>query len=423
MQIYSHFRMKNYLTKYHILVLVGGIIMKKTLFILFAVFLLSMFAVNAQINNSMNLTGEYTQNKYFLAEEIVSTGTFSNDFMAAGSTLSLDAGLIGEDANLLGQEVTIKNVIGGDLRVIASDLLIEADIFGDLVFVANTATIKSSSSVGGNTYLAVNTMDFSGTYEKDVQIVSSWTFFNATVKGNLNLSSDFVEFREGTLILGDVTLTDNLEIDESLVKGKITYVPKEDLTFLSFFSFGDIVLSAIALIVLGIVSLLIAKKYIRGTLVSAVHRPFISVIFGILGLILIPLIAGLLAITLVGFPLFILLLLAYFGLLIVCFAATAIYFGNIISRLLSVEMHKFAELVVGAVVMILLPFVPFIGGLLVFIAFLITFGAMLRNIFVRDVEPKKPKKKKQKTKRVSKKTAKKSKKKNTPKQDRRIELD
>jgi hypothetical protein len=146
------------------------------------------------------------------------------------------------------------------------------------------------------------------------------------------------------------------------------------------FVVGQVLAKYLVYFALGLLALALFPRRVDAVSASFVAHPWKSVFTGLLGLVVLPLLALLLVATIIGIP-----LVAVLGLLVIAagvlgFTALAYYIG----RALPFQLRRgtsVLQLAIGTAIVVLVTAIPFLGGMAWVAAALLTFGAVLRSRF------------------------------------------
>jgi hypothetical protein len=278
-----------------------------------------------------------------------------DDVIATGGMIAVDAPV----GSLIaaGGQVTVNAPVKGDVIAAGGQITINSDVGGKVVAAGGTITVNGK--VGTNAVLTGGTIALgsSSSVGRDALVSGGSVTAAGTVAGKLSVRANTFEDRgsEGTL---------EVELREPSPLGGI---------FLSVFS----ILFTIGLLVLGLILIRMAPGPYRAVEAEISRSPVVrgALGFGILiaGFILLIL----LAITLVGLPLAILLgLLMLAGILLsTLFVSSAL--GRWIAGLLKRPVSDYLTFIIGFVVLNLLYRIPVAGTILLAIAVCLGFGALL----------------------------------------------
>ncbi|MEA2022933.1 MAG: polymer-forming cytoskeletal protein [Actinomycetota bacterium] len=234
---------------------------------------------------------------------VITTGDLSISGIVTGNVLALTSGAVRLEQG---------GVIEGSLRTATPQVQVDGEIGGDL-FVTGIATgIGSSGVVGRDVIMFGGTLTIDGTVGRDVR----GRLFNASVSGTVGRDIDLAVQRlvvdDGASVSGDVLYrsTNDAVISDGTVSGQIVQLPAQ-----SNFIFGVIltlanIIGFLAFIVSGIFLLWLFRATGAAAVEAVEKHPVKTGLVGLGSLIGAPLLVLLLAITLVGLPLAMLLMIA-----------------------------------------------------------------------------------------------------------------
>lgn len=283
-------------------------------------------------------------------------GEVTDDLMAAGGTMSID-GEVRDNAMIAGGMIDFseRGKIGRDLLIGGGMINLAGDINRNVTFGAGKITVLGK--IGG---------DLSGEADDKVAIEST-----AEIDGNVNYNAPSeAEIKEGAEIIGEKEWS---KIEEKIAEGK------------SFFSKVIAkIYGGLALLMVAIVAMLLFPNKSKEVVNNLNEKPAKSILYGLILTVITPILIVILAITILGIPLAIILGLVY-GVLIY---SSKIYAGLWVgSRLLGyVSSNKkdnnlVWSVVLGIVVLWALFLIPFLGGLIKVVATLFGLGAIMICIF------------------------------------------
>lgn len=279
--------------------------------------------------------GTVTGNVNGLAGDIVisETGTVQGDVSVAAGSLQI-AGTVGGSvsAGTGNVVVTPTGTVGGDFSVGAGNVVIDGSIGGDATVGGDTITLGESASIAGG-------LRYDGTLRGDTSVVQ-----------------------------GPVTLDTNL--------GGGFNADRWTTGVLRFPGWADTVYGFVANLVLGAVLLLLFPNFSRRVADRVASTPARSGALGFVGLIGVPIVLVMIAITIIGIPLAILGLFAYLFSLWVGVVYGEFAVGHWLMARSSEDVNRWYALVLGLALFAVLGFIPFIGGLFTFFALIVGLGAL-----------------------------------------------
>ncbi|MCF7866440.1 hypothetical protein K9L67_01410 [Candidatus Woesearchaeota archaeon] len=387
--------------------------MKKFIFILMLVLLSVSVAATSPSNFVLGdlvvVNQTKLDNMYYLSNSVSLLSDVKGDVYAVSSYFNSES-VVDEDLSVLSGDADIYGVVGGDARIMSGDLFLGGFVFGDLVAFVSKYDSSKETHIGDNSYLNSDYVILKGKYDGDVYIKANVVYVDALVSGDLFVDSSRLDVANSSLLLGDVELTDNLDLNESLVEGGVSYVARKDwgenYKGISF-SVGDWLLALATIFITGLAFLLIGRDYSMRVDVTLSRRPFYSFMLGLGTLILMPLVAIVLLMTVVGSILGFIVLALYVAMLLLSASIGAWYMGNLFLSMFNMAAYKYLKLGVGCVLFMFILLIPILGPLVVVVTSIIGLGAFFRNFYGRD-KPKPKRRKNNASKKVVSKNSKKS---------------
>lgn len=295
----------------------------------------------------------------------------------------------------IGENIVINDGEEGDLVVAGRDILIDRNSSKSVIMVGETIKIKSQSK---KIYLVGKCVTIDGMVEENLNIIAKNLYLNAPVDGNIRMVVKNAVISEGAIISGDIEVDGYLLISRgAVVKGDIYYRDKlplvegrvmgglvkkteknytyeRNFTFLPFKLF-----SVFYLFILTYIIFKLKKELGKERLDRYLKNKSLILFKGFAGLVLTPVTIILLFITILGFPVGILLFLFY---MILLFLATPI--ANLILATKYFKKINFFKLLLSSLVLISLISLPFIGWLIRLFLILLGLGSLIDK-FKREV--------------------------------------
>ena len=233
-------------------------------------------------------------------------------------------------------------IVPGDVVVVDGDIVIRGTVRGDVIAGAGDVTIRGG--VGGDV------VTFGG---------------RARLGRRARVSGDVMYFDKKPVVLRGAR-----------VKGE---TKKVDGAEIGGFAVGAIVVWAaftVSLLLLGLLLVLLAPRAADAIARTAKNRWAVAIGVGFLAVILLPLLAGLLAISVFGTPLGIILLLLLIPLFAIAYVSSAFAIGRLI-----IKGARIIALIVGLLILSLLTLVPFLGALVGLLAVIFGLGLLFTSLF------------------------------------------
>lgn len=364
------------------------------LFVVVLLLLLTPKIAFASEQNEFLATGKVIDSDYIRAAQTIQiNGDIHGDAFFAGGVVTVN-GKIDGDLFVVGGKVIVNGTVGNSVRIVGGDVTINGPVGRNALLVCGNCSISKEASVFGSLLVAGGNLEVNTpTIGRGFRFFGSRLYLNSIVNNEAYVVAD-KEFILGpqASISGDLKYTGSRSVIKesgATVGGTIAYQKSTvNEQYPKFFGAGTIlnsfekirpvtdfagfVISAvIGFILLG----LFAKGFEKG--ISAIeNQPYASLGWGVIAILLVPLVAILFALTIVGIPLSILLLIVGYVVFLAAKYLMAFFIGR---RIL---MSKFGErrgwaLVLGLFLFYLLGFIPVLGNLIKLLLTLFGLGAII----------------------------------------------
>ena len=306
--------------------------------------------------------------------EITIRGQITKDILAAGGDILVDA-TVGEDVRVAGGDIVVRGTIGGDVLAAGGDVRLARDLTIAGRLDAAAGNLDIDADVAGDARVAGGRVNLGGSFGGDVDATGE----TIRVLGGAHIAGDFVyrslneaEIDPNARIDGDVTFIRSDATDEFL-GGAFAGVGAGSLLFL------------IGLIVLGGVVILWFPGAVRDVTRDMRARPGRALAVGAAVFIGTPLLAILLAISFIGFPVTIFLVGLFLAGLFAAYLAVALTLGQLILRRFRGEdsvgfWGRVGALALGILILAVAGFIPILGPIVTIVALMLGFGAMTLQV-------------------------------------------
>lgn len=371
--------------------------MKKTflavLFLAFFIFHFSIFnsvrAAGVVLSKDQTIDSDYI--KY--GDTVVLEGRVNGDAFLAGGLVTIN-GTVDGDLFVLGGKVTINGQVINNLRVLGGDVAVNGLVNRNVLVLGGNINISPAATIGGSLLSAGGNLDLSaGKIGRGFRFFGNRLYLNSAINHEAFVVADR-EFILGprASISGNLKYTGNREAvlePGATVAGNIAYEPTvRDEAYPRFFA-ARTVFSAyqrvkpltdlagfLAMALVGYVFLGLFPKIFERVAARLEKRPAAALGWGIVTALMIPVLAGLLAITIIGLP--VSLLLVFFG--AVLWLAAQYLMAFFVGR--RIMLTKFGErrgwaLVLGLFLLYLLNLIPLVGPLVKLVFILLALGALI----------------------------------------------
>jgi hypothetical protein len=258
---------------------------------------------------------------------------------AANASAAGDSADDGDRIVLVGSVLVDRDETASDIVVLDGDVIVRGKVTGDVVVVDGDITIRGT--------VAGDVVAFSGL---------------ATLGRRGRVAGD--------LVYGDDT---PVRAPGSDVGGEVKKIDFSDASIVGAIALW--VAFTVSLFLLGLILLLLAPKAGDAIARTAKAKALIAALVGVVAFFLIPAIAILACVTVIGLPLGVVLLLLVVPLYAISYCAAALVLGRLI-----LKKARIAAFVVGLVILQLVTLIPIVGGIVGFLATAFGLGVVLLTL-------------------------------------------
>lgn len=366
-----------------------------------AVSLLMAFGVQAAEfvipgSQDPNLTisaNEQHKNLYLAGGNVTVNGSTLGDLMVAGAVVSI-VGDVEQDLTTVGGSLSLSGKIGDDARVGGGNVTINSPIGGDLVLGGGNVALTQKASVGGDLIAGAGNLILDAPVKGQVKVAGGNITINSRIEGDVNVVVGGKNAREGRLvfgpnaeILGMVRYKGPAEpiIQPGAKVGNIEYTPYTGRSVIKTgwraLATAGFLIKLVAWMIAGLMLIRFKRLWLKNIAEGVRSRPWESFGWGLVGLLLLPILALLLFLSVVGYYLAFLLGLWYVLMMVFVNLAAAIVTGDLIMKYLAKHnegLFNWQTVILGVVVFSLLKFIPVLGWIVMVVIYLLTFGSALK---------------------------------------------
>jgi cytoskeletal protein CcmA (bactofilin family) len=326
----------------------------------------------------VEISGTVNGDVYVFGGQILVDGTVNGDLLVAGGRVSL-SGAVAQDVRVVGGQVSVSGSIGRNVTAFGGNLEMtrSAAVKGSLV--AAGGSIHLAAPLGGSAKIAAGSLIVSNKVggNIDAAVGTLRITSNAEVAGNVSyLSRNEASIGEGAKIGGKLARTAPPQLPRPSPE-KVVALYAAGSLFVRLVSF-------VSTLVLGLLSIRFLPRYHLSSVALLRERPWASLAIGFIAAVVIPVVCGLLFVSVLGIPIGLIvgasyLILLYWGRI---FAIS--WLGEAILRLFRAGPGSTWAFVIGLIVYYLLTLIPVVGWLIVWLAVLFGLGAELmvrKNIY------------------------------------------
>ncbi len=339
-----------------------------------------------------SINRDITGDLFIAAERVEIENSVSQSIHAAAGEVRIMS-TVGNDVLVAGGTVEVHGTIQGDLIVFGGIVVVgnDAVVLGDVV--VNGGKMVLRGPVGHNLLVSGGKVVMEGIFHGNIDVRAESLTVNGPVEGNARIEANELHILPNAAFRGSVdywTQNQPTDFGSSLAQGqKATYHPEYAhetkrmrpgmfASFLGAISLVSLLSGALILLLL----LFATKSYFVDAAKILRRKPWWSLLWGFLFFAATPIAMLLLAITVIGLPLALLLLSSY--LLILLFAAPVT--AMLAARWLQLTLKKnwnfwalFGVSFVALLILKLLSFVPVIGWAIKVVVILFAVGALIET--------------------------------------------
>lgn len=320
----------------------------------------------------------------------VSDGDYTMDRLVDGNAFIISSG-----------NVTVTGKINGALYVLAKEVTISKDAYiYDSAYIA-ASKVKLDAYVY-DCYVATQEFEMgeNAYVQRDLRAVTQDSNLLGTVYRNAFISSGTIKCSEsnyGLLVYGNLEYTskERIENEESIVPyGTITFQETKETEKVED-TIGDKVVDLIQKIIFAVsiyVLITFVTSKFNDKLGDYISSKSVKTFFiGLLGLIVVPIVAVLLMVTVIGLPLGCILLVLYVFAALLSTTVTEIAISNKIAGKIKLDKNiwtKMLSVAIVVVVVYVLKIIPVISGLVGIITVFLGFGIIASYVFGKVKENK-----------------------------------
>ncbi len=346
-----------------------------------------IFAQNFSSGESPVLPrGETVTGDYFATgEKVTISGTVNGDAYVAGGNVLVD-GTINGDLLVAGGNVTIRGTVTQDVRAAGGNVVVSSQIGRNTTITGGSVDITDSASLSGSLVAGTGNLQIFAPVAGGMTIGGGNVVIGNTVDGNIAAGVGQLTLTPDAQVRGDVHYWSEAEADiapGASVSGSIRQdMPPRGSTeaaegVFSAIGAGLTLASFISALILGLLFIKFVPRFMERISETVRTAPVRSAVIGFIALVVVPILAFFLFITLLLIPLSIVVMVIYFLVMYLSKIFVAYAIGIKAAELLKVTWARGVVYAAGLILFYLISAIPIIGWIFGFVAMLIGFGAIL----------------------------------------------
>lgn len=331
-------------------------------------------------------------NLYAMGSNLTIEGKVTGDIICAGQTINISGDVAG-DIICAGQSININGNVGGNLRVAGNSINFNGKVARNAMTLGSSIITAASSTIGWDLLILGNTFELRGNIGRDLYGSVAKAKVAGQIGKNLDLNFGSQNSNDKPLVIagtaqitGDVKYTsakDAVIENNAVIKGKVTHnlpaasAKKSDFSNLLWW-WGNLI-SIFSALVIGLVLISFWREQILKITDLMLTKTGLSFGWGILALLLTPIIAIILLITIIGLPLSLILLALWLIALYISKILVGILIGRSLLNNLWLKQKDslILAMIIGIVIAYLIFALPLIGPFISLLAMLWGLGGIM----------------------------------------------
>jgi hypothetical protein len=338
---------------------------------------------NATIASNETVNGT----AYLAGRNINAAGEVNGDLYCAGQNVNI-SGKVHGDIICAGQTINITATVDGDVRLAGQDVSINSSIANNATIAAQTFTLNSSGKIGQDITGGTDSMVINGTIGRDLVLGGNSASINGTIGRNIKSQIEKLSLGNSAKVGGSIDYTSSNQLVKApgaTIAGPIHHSqPKKHEHKNGWFGIGFRVYWFFAMLLVSLVLVLLFPSIFQKSTKRTMASFGRTLLLGIAAVLFTPIIFVLLMATIVGIPLGIILMLAWILGLILSGPFFAYLIGREVWRN---QRNPIWTMLLGAVIILLVYNIPFIGGLVMLAALFIGMGMIVRELTTATPKP------------------------------------
>lgn len=314
-------------------------------------------------------------------------GSVRGDLVIAGGTVMV-SGSVGQDVIGAGGNVSLTGAVGDDVRVAGGNVTISSAVTDDLIAAGGSLVVQEGAGVGGDAVMAGGTIEINAPVRGNLQVSGGTVTINSTISGDVTFYGDQITLGPRAVLEKNFTYTSEKEAtlqSGAVVRGATDHrkPPVDRADWRAFLGLWFLV-KTLWLLVSALFFALVFRKAAQAVVKSSHENFWMELVRGFALLVLIPVAIVVLAVTVIGIP------LSVFGvgLCIILFLASHGFAPLVVGSLVQPYWRNEKEfdwvtVLTGVVILSVAGLIPYLGGLVTFLFFLVALGAFGKDMYQR----------------------------------------
>lgn len=351
------------------------------------------FRLGAANNGNIIVKQDEQVKNLYTAGNIVSVdANIEKNLHVAGNIVTIDGEVGHSIYSVVAGTLIINGSVGGSVHGAGSGVIISNDVDEDVIIGGGHIFVSDQAVIGGDLIIGGGTIDVLGSVDGDVYIGGGVVVIDGQIGGDVKINqADKIKISKNTVIHGNLEYNskEKIEIEDgAVILGKTSLGVKKgiDRGAIATMIFGVIsvavLIKTIGLIIVGLLLWRLFKNFTEKTVKESLTNFWQSLGIGFAILVLIPVIAIIFLVTVVGLWLGFILGIIYILSLLLAGALAGIILGSLLGKAIKERKNyvvNWKTVVGGTIALMIIKLVPIIGWIVAFIFTLIALGALCRT--------------------------------------------
>jgi cytoskeletal protein CcmA (bactofilin family) len=317
---------------------------------------------------------------YVTSRTAIVDGTIEGDLTIFTGNLTINGEVTGNVQVFSSGTVRINEGgrIGGSLRGAALNITVSGEVASDVFASAASVVVEEEGTVGRDVMAFGGVLRVEGDVGRDIRGRTARSVIDGSVGGDIDVASQKLELGSGAVVSGDVLYRSPVEASVgpgAQVSGTVTRLPAQsNFVYSVILTLANLV-GFLGFLLAGLVALVLLRGSGSRATGAVLTKPIRSLIYGLIAVVVAPVSTVILAATLVGIPLAVLVVLIIVASFVVGPVPAIAALGN---RVLGRRGGLLGAFVVGAVLWRFgIWAIPVFGGVLYIVALVWGIGAWI----------------------------------------------
>jgi cytoskeletal protein CcmA (bactofilin family) len=357
------------------------------LFAGFFIVLPASFLFAQDVGERVVKRGTINDDIYLAGGEVELLATVQGDVTVAGGQVNLEGDING-DVIAAGGSVILRSAVADDARLAGGNVQVRGAVGDDVIAAGGRVLLGPDARVGGRAWLSGGEIRVDGDVGQELRAAGGRVNITGKVRGDVFVQADEIAIGSDAVIMGQLHTKGPREAriaDGARIDGEVSHttveVPVAPMVA-SLVGAGLVLL--LSLIITGVVLYLIFPNFAARCTQSLRDAPWPCLGMGVAVFAATPVVILVLLVTAVGVWLALLLLAAYFILLLLGYLTGTLFVGEAGLRLIGKndpsKAWRATGLAVALLVLTVVGLIPLLGGLIAWLVLLAGMGALMRQM-------------------------------------------